>query len=542
MFNGITNVNFFSDTLSKYTICSCAGGDWVNFEYIFGYTDDYKCPYNLVASKSMTVLEINRNSFAKNVPPTIKKYFHDKAVKIIENLETRIKKIEQTSKSVMDMTLNFDYDELIKDSEDNMLKLSKNLAKKELMEYLKNPDNSNFRKYIRDLREMVYSVKKSAFYEDSSFISSFKSKTNRCEGLTQAFSYSESQNLDKNFYETGIDTLLIKKTPNKKSILSHKENLYASYEPDITFKKINNYTTNNLQINDSPKNTNQNHSPNRLKEHFIKSAFKKTDNKQIGQRASSTSCKPSNLRSYLHNKIGKKSNQKRPETAQAGRHVRFAGNNNVSTPNILDDSRIRNLSRDQITPLAKHSTQAEKFITHAKNKKWDTEKMTKRSERIVLSINDSLLDPTFSKDYKGLSTNTIAISKPPTDSNLGIKKYSKKLDSKSTMNSLINIVFSKKAPEKDNNEIDISKIYKLKKHDSTSASIDLKNLKKKNNLLKGHQNDVFSHFTKESRFEDMQKIHTSSGKAFNELKKLHESTVDTNLTENNEFNDSRSKH
>jgi len=96
--------------------------------------------------------------------------------------------------------------------------------------------------------------------------------------------------------------------------------------------------------------------------------------------------------------------------------------------------------------------------------------------------------------------------------------------------------------EKENNDIDTSKIYKLKKQDLTSTSIDLRNVRKKSHLLKGHENDIFSHFTKESRFEDMQKIHTSSGKAFNEIKRLHESTDDTNFTENNDLNFSKSKN
>jgi len=193
---------------------------------------------------------------------------------------------------------------------------------------------------------------------------------------------------------------------------------------------------NNLHIKNSPRETNQINSPNRLKENFIKSAFKKTEIKKHNtQRASSASCKQRNLRGYLNSKIDNKSNRKRPETSESSRRVRFAGKNNISTPNVLDDSRIRNLSRDQITPLARHSKEAEKLIVQAKNKNWDTEKIEKRSTRPILSINDSLLEPPKKEGYKSLSSNSPAISKPLTDTNLGVTKYSKKLDSKSTMNS-----------------------------------------------------------------------------------------------------------
>lgn len=534
LFNGIQNVNFFSETLSKYRICNCIEGEWVNFEYIFGYTDDYRCPYNLVATQETILLEISRISFSKNLAPTIKKGFHDKAIKIIENQEPRLREIEETGKSVMNITLDYDVDQAINETQNDMLKLSKTLAKKELMEYLKNPDNSMFRKYIRDLREMVYSVKKSTFYSECK--DSITSKTVRDKILNQRFTCNEILDFGNTLKDNEIASLSINKTPILKKKFDRKESSYSAYQSrdfTNTKDKINNI----IGRDSSEKNkVAPETASSRLNENCIKKAFIKIDQNNV--RASSANSRSKNVRGYLNLKNSKALLQRRPESAQVNRHVRFADNKHVSSQ-FLNDSRIRSLSRDHITPISHHCKEVEQLIVETKNDNQASSK--KNNYGKILSINDSLLNLDSKKtdfSFSICQRNNPSFSKPETENNLLVKKINK-IDTKSTMNSQID---SKKNLVKDSDENNQRKTYKLKKNGYSAVSIDLKHLKNKGDLLKGNETDVFSHFTKESKLEKKKKIQNLSGRAQNELKKQHESTDETNITENNETNNSAIKN
>jgi CRP-like cAMP-binding protein len=158
LFGKIGNLNYFSETFAKYRISKHGVGDWINYEYIFMAHDDHRCPYNIVVTEEFSeILEINRKDFNRLIPPFVKEAFGVYAKSIVQNLPGRLGQIENTSKGVMEMNLSYDYREMLGENK-KLGALSKNLAKKEFVGYLADPEASGFRKYLIDMRKRVNST------------------------------------------------------------------------------------------------------------------------------------------------------------------------------------------------------------------------------------------------------------------------------------------------------------------------------------------------------------------------------------------------